>query len=153
MKSFKNKVWILLFALLPVISIAQGGSGGWCSNNNYSRLFNPATIVELKGTIVTVEKIIPEKGMSNGIHLVLKTEAKENITVHLGPEWYLDNQDILFAAGDKIKIKGSKVTYENKMAIIAMTVWKGDYHLDLRDAKGNPKWNGWKRAQKNKPNR
>ena len=153
MKSFKNKVWVLLFALLPIIGIAQRGTGGWCSNNNYSRLFNPATIVEVKGTIVSVEKIIPEKGMSNGIHLVLKTEAKENMTVHLGPEWYLNNQDIQFAAGDVIKVKGSKVTYENNAAIIAMTVWKGDSHLDLRNDKGYPKWNGWKQAKKNKRNK
>lgn len=153
MKNFKNKVWVLLFALLPIISIAQRGSGGWCSNNNYSRLFNLATVVEVKGTIVSIEKIIPEKGMSNGIHLVLKTEAKENTTVHLGPEWYLNNQDIQFAKGDIIKVKGSKAIYENKMAIIAMTIWKGEYHLDLRDAKGNPKWNGWKKGQKNRRNK
>ncbi|MBL0013541.1 MAG: DNA-binding protein [Flavobacterium sp.] len=150
MKIFKNKVLVLLFALLPIIGIAQRGTGGWCSNNNYSRLFNPATIVEVKGTIVSVEKIIPEKGMSNGIHLVLKTEAKENTMVHLGPEWYLNNKDIQFSAGDVIKVKGSKVTYENKAAIIAMTVWKGDSHLDLRNDKGYPKWNGWKKGQKNK---
>jgi hypothetical protein len=153
MKNFKNAVSILLFALLPFIGMAQGRSGGWCSNNNYSRLFNPATITEVKGTIVSIEKIIPEKGMSNGIHFLLKTDAKEKIAIHLGPEWFLDNQDIQFAKGDIITVKGSKINFDKKMTIIAMTVSKADNYLYLRDAKGNPKWNGWKQGKKNKRNK
>lgn len=145
----------LLATLLPFAGEAQRGSGGWCTKNNYSRLFDAKTIVEIKGSVVSVDKITPESGMSVGIHLVVKTEKNENISVHLGPAWYIDNQEIQFATGDVVMVKGSKVTYQNAPAIIAMTVGKGDQVLTLRDKKGNPNWNGWRqgrRGGKNRPN-
>jgi len=153
MKNFKMVVWVAVLSLLSVTSTAQRGSGGWCSNNNYSRLFNVRTIVELKGTVVSVEKITPDIGMSSGIHLIMKTQKNERISVHLGPEWYLDNQDIQFVAGDVIVVKGSRVTYRNAPAIIAMTVWKGKHYLNLRDNKGYPNWNGWRQGNRGRGNR
>lgn len=142
MKILQLIAWASFFALIPFAGIAQRGSGGWCANNNYNRLFNPATIEEIKGTIVSVERITPEAGMSTGIHLMLKTEKTGNISVHLGPSWYLDNQDIQFVVGDAVVVKGSKVTYQNAPALIAMTIGKGEQVLTLRDKKGNPNWNG-----------
>ena len=147
MKTLKMFAWVGLFTLLPFIGFAQRGSGGWCSNNNYSKVFNAATIEQLKGTVVSIEKITPETGMSNGIHLMVKTDKNESISVHLGPEWYLDNQDIQFAVGDAITVNGSKITYQNASAIIAMTVKKGEQVLVLRDKKGNPNWNGWRQGK------
>jgi hypothetical protein len=88
--------------------------------------------------------------MSNGIHLVMKTDQKETISVHLGPEWFLDNQDVQIAKGDAITVNGSKVTYENKPAIIAKTIEKGDSVLELRDDNGFPKWNGWRQGKNRK---
>jgi hypothetical protein len=142
MKFIQILVWASVFALLPFSSIAQRGSGGWCANNNYNRLFNPASMEEIKGSVVSVEKITPESGMSTGVHLMLKSEKSGNISVHLGPSWYLDNQDVQFVAGDILVVKGSKITYQNAPALIAMTVQKGEQVLTLRDKKGNPNWNG-----------
>jgi hypothetical protein len=45
----------------------------------------------------------PVKGVSQGVHLVLKTD-REQISVHLGPAWYLDNQEPTSQAKDKIEI-------------------------------------------------
>lgn len=137
---------ILLSILLPLWGMAQAG-GGWCSNNNYSRLYNAKTIVDIKGVIVSVDKITPEKGMSVGIHLMVQTTQLENISVHLGPAWYVDNQEFQFTIGDMVQITGSKVTYENQPAIIAATVKKGDYTLRLRDRNGAPAWNAWKKGK------
>lgn len=146
-------VWAGLFALLPFLGIAQRGSGGWCSNNNYSKVFKAATIEQLKGTVASIEKITPEAGMSNGVHLMVKTDKNENISIHLGPEWYLDNQDIQFVVGDVIRVNGSKIIYQNAPAIIAMTVKKGEQTLVLRDKKGNPSWNGWRQGKGGRGNR
>ncbi|MCE7921982.1 MAG: DNA-binding protein [Haliscomenobacteraceae bacterium CHB4] len=148
MKTFRMFAWAAMFTiLLPLTGTAQRGSGGWCTKNNYSRIFDPKTIVEVKGAVASVEKITPETGMSAGIHLMVKTEKSEQISVHLGPAWYLDNQEIQFAAGDAVVVKGSRVTYQNAPAIIAMTVGKGDQVLTLRDKKGNPGWNGWRQGK------
>lgn len=147
MKNFKIQTWVLFFLLLPFFGLAQRGSGGWGSNTNYNRLYNTTTVIEIKGNIEKVEKIIPEKGMSTGIHLTMKTAKNELISVHLGPNWFLDNQDVHFIVGDAITVNGSKVSYENKPAIIAKTIEKGDYILELRDDKGFPKWNGWRQGK------
>jgi hypothetical protein len=147
MKNFKIQTWVLFFLLLPFFGLAQRGSGGWGLNTNYNRLYNTATVIEIKGNIEKVEKIIPEKGMSTGIHLTMKTAKNELISVHLGPNWFLDNQDVHFIVGDAITVNGSKVSYENKPAIIAKTIEKGDYILELRDDKGFPKWNGWRQGK------
>ena len=136
-----------MYNLLPFFGLAQRGSGGWGSNTNYNRLYNTATVIEIKGNIEKVEKIIPEKGMSTGIHLTMKTAKNELLSVHLGPNWFLDNQDVHFIVGDAITVNGSKVSYENKPAIIAKTIEKGDYILELRDDKGFPKWNGWRQGK------
>jgi len=127
--------------------LAQRGSGGWGSTAGYNKMYSTATVLELKGTVEKVEKIIPEKGMSNGIHLVMKTDKKETISIHLGPEWFLDKQAIHFAVGDVIIVSGSKITYESKPAIIAKNIKKGDDFLELRDDKGFTKWKGWRQGK------
>ena len=94
--------------------------------------------------MLAVDKIIPSKGMTNGVHLELKTE-KGTVSVHLGPAWFIENQDITIGPKDKIEIKGSRITYEGKPAIIAAEVKKGDSVLKLRDENGVPVWAGWRR--------
>ncbi len=82
--------------------------------------------------------------MSAGIHMNVKTD-KETISVHLGPSWYLENQDLKIEPKDKIEVKGSKITFEGKPAIVAAEVRKGDEVLRLRDDAGFPVWSGWRR--------
>jgi hypothetical protein len=84
------------------------------------------------------------KGMSYGLHAVVKTD-KETIPVHLGPAWYLENQDVTIAPKDKIAVKGSRITFEGKPVMIAAELKKGDDVLVLRDAGGFPVWSGWRR--------
>jgi hypothetical protein len=143
MKTYRIFVWAMFFALLPVAIMAQKGGNGWCNNNNnYNKTFNPQTLEEFKGSVVAIENITPEKGMSKGVHLKVKNDKNETMSVHLGPSWYLDNQDIQFAKGDMIVVNGSRITYQNAPAIVAMTVVKGDDVLVLRNNQGNPTWNG-----------
>lgn len=147
MKILQVLVWSGMLLLLPISGIAQRGSGGWCTQNNYNRQFNTKTIEELKGSVVKVERITPETGMSAGIHLILKTEKNETIPVHLGPAWYVENQEIQLVAGDVITVKGSRITYQAAPAIIAMTISKGAQILTLRDKNGNPGWNAWRQGK------
>lgn len=137
------------FFLLSVQSFAQhgmkwSGSGGWGPASQYCRTYNPATVESLSGEVINVEKFVPGKGMSYGIHLTLKTD-RETISIHLGPSWYVENQDTKIGAGDKIEVKGSRITYAGKPAIIAAEIKKGDEILTLRDENGIPAWAGWRR--------
>jgi hypothetical protein len=75
---------------------------------------------------------------------MLKTD-KETLAVHVGPEWYIERQDMKLEKGDKIEVKGSRVTFNDKPAIIAAEIKKGDGVLVLRDSSGIPAWAGWRR--------
>lgn len=141
-------VTILTFAA-AVNALAQRGTmrqgaGGWGPATPYGRMYNPQTVETITGEVVSVDKITPIKGMSYGVHILVKTD-KETISVHLGPGWYIENQDIKIARGDKIEVKGSRITFEGKPALIAAEVKKGDEVLTLRDANGVPVWSGWRR--------
>ena len=145
-----------LFAVIPILilllsneSLAQRGmkwkgSGGWGMGTQYGRMYNPKTVETISGEVVSTDKIKPMKGMSYGVHLMIKTD-KETLSVHLGPGWYIENQDIKIEPKDKVQVRGSRITFEGKPAIIAAEIKKGDEILRLRDENGFPVWSGWRR--------
>ena len=134
-------------------SIAQGGmkwrgSGGWGPGGHYGRMYDPKSVEIVSGRVILVEKITPRTGMSYGVHATLQSE-KETISVHLGPGWYIENQDVKIEPQDTIEVKGSRVTLAGKPAIIAAEVKKGNELLKLRDESGFPVWAGWRRRPVN----
>lgn len=142
---------IIVVSLIVTVSTALAGpwkgwrgSGGWGMGSQYNRMYNPATVETLSGTVEVVNKVTPMKGMNSGVHLMLKTE-KETISIQLGPEWFVERLDTKIKKGDKIEVKGSRVTFAGKPAIIAAEVKKGDNTLVLRDSAGIPAWAGWRR--------
>lgn len=139
----------ILMVVFAAESMAQRGmkwrgSGGWGMGSKYNRMYDPKTVETVIGEVIAVDKITPTKRMSYGIHLMLKTD-KETISIHLGPGWYLENQDVKIELKDKVEIKGSRITFEGKPAIIAAEVKKGEEILVLRDTNGVPAWSGWRR--------
>ena len=120
------------------------GSGGWGPGTQYNRMYDPKTVETISGEVASVDRITPAKGMSGGVHMNVKTD-KETISVHLGPSWYLENQDVKIAAKDKVEVKGSRITFGGKPVIIAAEVKKGDEVLKLRDDAGFPVWIAWRR--------
>lgn len=142
-------VVFVLAALMAVPALAgqwRGwrGSGGWGAGGSYQRMYIPATVETVAGQVMSIDKATPMKGMSYGIHVMLKTD-KETIPVHLGPGWYVERLDTKIDRGDSLEVKGSRITYTGKPAIIAAEVKKGDAVLKLRDDNGYPAWAGWRR--------
>jgi hypothetical protein len=82
--------------------------------------------------------------MSEGVHLWIRTDS-DSVSVHLGPAWFIENQEISIAAGDPVEVRGSQIAYEGEPAVIAAEVRKGEVALMLRDAGGRPVWAGWRR--------
>jgi hypothetical protein len=109
------------------------------------RMYDPKTVETIRGEVVSVETFTPVSGMSEGVHLMVKTD-KETVSVHLGPEWYLQNQDTKIESKDTVEVKGSRITFDGKPAIIAAEIKKGEEVLKLRDASGYPAWSGWRRG-------
>ena len=124
--------------LLSGITFAQRGLGRAGGRQGY-RAYNPKTVETLSGEVTKIENITSRRSGFFGIHVLLKTDAEE-ISVHLGPSWYLDKQEVQIHTGDKIEVTGSRITFDNKPAILAATVKKGDLVLKLRDENGFPLW-------------
>lgn len=120
------------------------GSGGWGPGGQYNRMYDSKAVETITGEVTSIDRITPNKGMAAGIHMNVKTD-KETISVHLGPSWYLENQDVKIEPKDKVEVKGAKTTFAGKPAIIAAEVKKGDEVLKLRDETGFPVWAGWRR--------
>ena len=120
------------------------GGGGWGPGTPYARMYDPKTVQTISGSVVSVDTLTPMAGMGNGVHLLLKAD-KETVSVHVGPVWYLENQDVKLEPGDRVQVRGSRITFQGKPAIIAVDVTKGDDTLRLRDESGFPLWSGWRR--------
>ena len=140
----------ILSLLLTTQSLAQVGRDtrqkgreGWGSGDRYGKMYDVNTVETVRGEVVSVTKMTPMKGMSYGLHLTLKTD-KETISVHLGPGWYLEKQEVKIEPKDAIEVKGSRVTFNGKPAIIAAEVKKGAEVMRLRDETGFPVWVNWK---------
>jgi hypothetical protein len=149
-KKIKVALVVVVIAMMVVatVSFAQPrrgmmweGSGGWGPGTPYSKMYDPKTVETISGEVISLSRITPRKGMSAGIHMIVKTD-KETISVHLGPSWYLENQDVKIEPKDKVEVTGSRITFDGKPAIIAVEVKKGDEVLKLRDDKGFPVWSG-----------
>jgi hypothetical protein len=143
--------FMIAMAVIMAFSIANGapwkgwhGSGGWGMGSPYQRMYDPAAVGTVSGTVESVDKVMPMKGMQAGIHLTVRTET-ETVDVHLGPEWYIERLDTRIEKGDRIEVKGSRVVVAGKHVLIAAEVKKGETVLVLRDKNGVPVWAGWRR--------
>lgn len=151
MKRFGTVIAMLsIFSLLLFSdALAQGGmmrwrgSGGWGMGGAYGRMYDPAKVETITGEVEKVEQFTGMRGMSAGIELLVKTD-KETLPVHLGPAWYIERLDTKIQAGDKVEVKGARVTFMGKPALVAAEVKKGEEVLVLRDASGFPVWGGWR---------
>jgi len=115
------------------------GTGGWGDKNAYCALYDPKTVETISGTVVSIDNITPMPGMRPGVELQLKT-SKSIIPIHLGPLWYLENQDIDLKPNDSVEVTGSRIFCVNQDVIMANEVRHGDKTIRLRDPKGHPLW-------------
>jgi hypothetical protein len=138
----------LLFAVDSYAQMGPGfkwhGSGGWGMGTPYQRQYDPAKVETINGTVEAVEMVTPMKGMYKAVALMVKT-GSETIAVHLGPEWYIGRLDVKILKGDTVEVKGSRISFAGKPAIIAAEIKKGDTVLVLRNEAGIPVWAGWRR--------
>lgn len=149
LKFIALNVLVFVFSfVLAHASFAQPGknsnnSGGWGAGHAYDRMYDPKTVTTVHAEVISIQNMIPLKGMSTGVHLLVKT-GTETIDIHLGPTWFIDKQDLDIRPKDKIEILGSRITYEGKPAIIAAEIIKGDEKLVLRNENGTAVWSGWR---------
>lgn len=139
----KTGKFYLAAALVLLFAGNIYSQNGWGPGSSYNRMYDTKTVETISGSVISIDQILPDKNMSVGIHLLLNT-VNGNVSIHLGPAWYIENQDIQIIKGDNVSVTGSKVTYNGDQVIIAKEVIKGDQLLKLRDENGYPLWSGWR---------
>lgn len=134
----------VVISTCPQVAGAQGKGMG--------RVYDPKTVETVAGEVTEVQRVpSPGGGRSHGVHLVMRTDDVAKLTVHLGPAWYVDRQDVKIAVHDRVEVKGSRVTIDGQPVIVAAEVKKGDQTLVLRDADGVPAWGGAGRGKGGRP--
>lgn len=119
-------------------------------------MFDPNTVTTISGEILSVDQITnnPRNNQNTnqntnpnqprnhqGIHLTLKS-ADQTIDIHVGPAWYLEQEKMVFTAGDQVRIKGFPMNKNNQSFFVAQEITKGSQVLVLRDEDGLPMWRG-----------
>jgi hypothetical protein len=152
MSSKKLFFFIFLFALsfFYLETFGRRGSSSWeplnwqdpdgrGDDSKYGKLYDTEAMESLKGEIVAIEEMNPYSGMRTGIHLILKTKDGQ-VSVQLGPSWYILNQGLKFEVGEVVEVTGSRIPLVDKHVVVAKEVRKSNGYLQLRDEFGIPYW-------------
>ncbi|MGE5175086.1 MAG: hypothetical protein ACM3JJ_01820 [Hyphomicrobiales bacterium] len=130
---------LLLLGALAVSCAPRSGTDGWGAGDPYQRHWNGRVVETVSGTVASVDRIRPARGMAIGAGLHLRTERLV-LVVHLGPEAYVERQPIRLAPGDRVKVRGALVTIDGQLLMIAQRATRGGDVLRLRDGDGRPLW-------------
>lgn len=107
--------------------------------------YDPAKAETIHGQIASVEQFTGRRGPGAGV-LVKLTTGAGTVAVHLGPSWFIEQQELKLAAGDTVDITGIKSTRWGQEIFLAAEVKKDGAVLKLRDEQGVPVWAGWRRG-------
>ncbi len=137
--------WLLLSGLWPALSLADENDD-WMLGSQYQRLFDAQTIKTVQGRVLRVEPFCPGSGRFSGIQLVLELGRKQ-LAVHLGPQWYVEDQSLLLAYNSIVKATGSMVTFAGAPAMMATEISTAEGSMLLRHADGTALWRKLKPKQ------
>ena len=140
---------IFAFQTPAEMAVKWKGSDGWGLATNYELLFNKYNLQTINGTIFKIDTVTPMPGMAYGIQFIIKTAGNEEITVHIGPAWYILRQDMNININDNVEIIGTRFSLNgnNVMAAFEVRTTANDRVLMLRDADGIPYWCGWRKRK------
>ena len=150
MKNPRNLQYLLAIGAMVVVvgamqAYAQSGQGQMTGCPGCP-MYDPKTETTINGDVQEVKEI-SGPGKRTGTHLTVKA-GNDVYDVHVGPTWYLTEENYAFAKGDQVEVIGSKVKYQGADAIIARQIKKDGNTWALRDAQGVPLWSRGKKRLK-----
>jgi hypothetical protein len=109
----------------------------------YMVLFDPSSMATVEGTVVRVHQVPSPKVWLTSVHALVRTKHGD-VSVNLGPSWFLDNQELHLTVDDRISVTGSRVKANGVESLIAVTVTRNEEVLQLRATDGTPVWVAWR---------
>jgi len=133
----KRALWIALFGMCLVCLMgAQMAFADAKSNWLYDTpivageggdFTGMEAIVTVNGTVTKIESM---PGKKKNLQMRIKdNDQGGSWIVFLGPKWFIENQKIMFAVGDKVEVRGKKTG----SAIIASEVSKDAWTMKIRN--------------------
>jgi hypothetical protein len=137
-------VMAILGLAFTTYSFGQTGMPGWRvgprTGPKAPKRLDPLKIEIITGEVVRVVKQAPKKENVPAQVLLRVQTDRDTVEVLMGPAWFLDQQTIKIAEGDKVEVKAARSDRPQGTVFTALEVKKGDQTLVLRDAKGAPRW-------------
>jgi hypothetical protein len=137
---------MLLAASWPAYPQGRGQGFRPCPYTPYQcpavGLCKPMTIT---GKVSRVFTETLQDNMYPGMAMLIDTKNHGQVRVHLGPVWYLERQEFSLTPGQVVQVQGICLDEKGKIRLIAAQVTVGDSVLMLRDMKGRPLWQAWRK--------
>jgi hypothetical protein len=139
-----KKIFSMLVVAAMLFLNAGAGLGQvfapW-TEQRYGQLYGQGNVETIKGQIEGVDKFLPAASQTTMATLTLRPEGGGQIIVHLGPQWFVDEQRIPLRLHETVEVTGSLLTYEGTVTMIASDINAGGKVYTFRDMKtGNPRW-------------
>lgn len=145
-KILTTLVLAALVGPLLITAWAQQRSGKGMKKQIYSREYDADAVETIEGEVIEVTY---NPGRRNavrlGVHMMVVTDS-DTIPVHLGPVWFMEQQEEKIDKGDQVAITGSRIIFDGAPALIAASIKRGQMTLRLRDQNGYPYWRGWRKG-------
>lgn len=142
-----GSVWLAASCLFfsccgPAAADETVGLAGWEKGSEYNRYYDASEFDEFKGVVEEITEITPLPGMAPGVGLVVRDQDGDKVDVQLGPKSFVKLDGIGLRKGDKVKVKGVWVQFDDKDVFMASKVKKGE-NMELkvrRTRDGAPLW-------------
>lgn len=140
-----RKFIVAAMAMCSLVAVAMPATAqddGWGKNSEYTKKFDPKTIVTIKGKVTKIDRdSVPLPGMQKGFAATIQTDKGDEI-VQVGPLWFTGyfKQKWDVKVGDQVEVTGSKVKIGGKSVIMAMQGKKGNLTMVSRSKSGKPVW-------------
>ncbi len=135
-------VFIVTAMLFLFVQAAPGQVFAPWTEQRYGQLYGQGNVETIKGQIEGIDKFLPSASQTTMTTLTLRPEGGgKQIIVHLGPQWYTDDQRIPLRLHETVEVTGSLMTYEGTVTMIASDINAGGKVYTFRDMKtGSPQW-------------
>ncbi len=139
---------VLAALVVPLLTTAwaQQRSGKGMKKQMYEREYDMDAVETIEGEVIEITYNPGQRNAARmGVHMMVATDA-DTMSVHLGPVWFMEQQEEKIEKGDQVAITGSRITYDGSPALIAAEVKREQMTLRLRDRDGYPVWRGWRKG-------
>lgn len=133
---------ILRVSTLALVAFTYQVSAGKAAGATINEpAYNPATVVNVFGTVTSVRQVAPGNALA-GTHLTVQTKTAK-LDVYVAPPDFLKFLKASFKVGEEVEIIGSKVKFENADVILTRQLDDGFALITLRDPIGVADWQSW----------